>query len=672
MRAVPLSGRVRAVGLLRALAPAMVVGVLGAQGLMNIEDRDRAVAVWLLLGQSLPLVLRSRFGVPVVVVTTAASGLQLLLGMPATNANLGAVVAAGSLVARTPWPRSLAPPALVFVAITAAAAWAQDVADVARTALIMGLSLSLAWAIGDAAGRRAAVDSSVEHELEVRNQTGQWTAQLEALTERLRIAEELHQLVGEALDAIVVQAGAARLRPAAAAQQLTLIEQIARSVLTKLDGFLDMLRRGSVDVAVGSAEPPSVPVAVAAARLPHWLRGAVAWVANLGPMVVLFVLAAGENFAQPASERPADIWLWLLTAAATLPLAARRRWPRLVAAAVCGASVVQLLIGTPVANGVMAVAVAAHAVALRFGRRTAAVWGLGSTAVLVLLDARLDPVDAFELGLVLTVMTVVAIYIGDATRAAREHDASLLRRIEAVRNEGRLRAQTAVARERTRAARDLHDSIGHTMSLIVLQAGAARLMASSGSGDSAAVQDSLAAIDRAARSALAELDAMLDLVAEPDVTEAEPTAIGQHPDLADLVADVRAAGSPVQLESDDIADLPVALRSTVIRVVQEALTNVAKHAPGAPATVRISRSHDEVSVQVTNPPAPARQEQLPSGARGLVGMRERVTSIGGELSAGPNSSGGFTVDALLPIHSPASSAVGQETLARQGSAERTS
>ncbi len=672
MRAVPLSGRVRAVGLLRALAPAMVVGVLGAQGLMNIEDHDRAVAVWLLLGQSLPLVLRSRFGVPVLIVTTAASGLQLLLGMPATNANLGAVVAAGSLVARKSWPRSLAPPALVFVAITAAAGWAQDVADVARNALIMGLSLSLAWAIGDAAGRRAAVDSSVEHELEVRNQTGQWTAQLEALTERLRIAEELHQLVGEALDAIVVQAGAARLRPAAAAQQLTLIEQIARGVLTKLDGFLDMLRRGSVDVVVGSAEPPSLPVAVASARLPHWLRGAVDWVANLGPVVVLFVVAAAENFAQPASERPADIWLWLLTAAATLPLAARRRWPRLVAAAVCGASVVQLLIGTPVANGVMAVAVAAHAVALRFGRRTAAVWGLGSTAVLVLLDARLDPVDAFELGLVLTVMTVVAIYIGDATRAAREHDASLLRRIEAVRNEGRLRAQAAVASERTRAARDLHDSIGHTMSLIVLQSGAARLMASSGSGDTATVQDSLAAIERAARSALAELDAMLDLVAEPDVTEAEPAAIGQHPDLADLVADVRAAGSPVQLESDDIADLPVALRSTVIRLVQEALTNVAKHAPGAPATVRISRGEDEVSVQVTNPPASARQEQLPSGARGLVGMRERVTSIGGELSAGPDSSGGFTVDALLPIHTPATSAVGQETLARQGSAERTS
>jgi signal transduction histidine kinase len=165
---------------------------------------------------------------------------------------------------------------------------------------------------------------------------------------------------------------------------------------------------------------------------------------------------------------------------------------------------------------------------------------------------------------------------------------------------------------------------------------------------------------------------MLDLVAEPDLSSAEPIAIGQHPDLAELVADVRAAGSPVQLEADEIADLPVALRSTIFRLVQEALTNVAKHAPGAPATVRISRSDDEVSVQVTNPPAPTRQEQLPSGARGLVGMRERVTSIGGELSAAPDSSGGFTVDALLPIHTPATPTVGREMFAKPGSAERIS
>jgi hypothetical protein len=86
MRAVRLPGQPRTVLLLRTLAPALVVGVLGAQGLLNIADRDRAVAVWLLLGQSVPLALRSRFGLPVLVVTTAASGVQLLLGMPATNA----------------------------------------------------------------------------------------------------------------------------------------------------------------------------------------------------------------------------------------------------------------------------------------------------------------------------------------------------------------------------------------------------------------------------------------------------------------------------------------------------------------------------------------------------------------------------------------------------------
>jgi signal transduction histidine kinase len=311
--------------------------------------------------------------------------------------------------------------------------------------------------------------------------------------------------------------------------------------------------------------------------------------------------------------------------------------------------VVQLLIGTPVANGVLAVAVAAHAIAVRYGRRTAALWGLGSTGVLVLLDARLDPVDAVELGVVVTAMTLGAIYIGDTTRASRDHDDSLLRRIEAVQAEGRLRAKAAVAAERTEAARDLHDSIGHTMSLIVLQAGAARLMATARSGGAQAIADALEAIERAARSALSELDAMLAVEAEPDNPPAAPMVIDQRADLTGLVADVQAAGCPVRLESDDISDLPAGLRSTIFRLVQEALTNVAKHAPGAPAMVQISRGDKEVSVQVTNPPAPAQQVQLPSGSRGLVGMRERVTRIGGELSAGPDGSGGFTVDALLPI-----------------------
>ncbi|HEX8511322.1 MAG TPA: histidine kinase [Propionibacteriaceae bacterium] len=658
-------------GLLRALAPALVVGVLGTQGLMNIEERDRAVAVWLLLGQSLPLVLRSRLGVSVLVVTTSASGLQLLLGMPATNANLGAVFAAASLVSKTSWPRSLVPPAVVLV-VNTAAAWAGNLPGVGRNVLIMSVSLILAWAIGDAAGRQAAVDASVERELEVRAQTGRWTAHLSALTERLRIAQELHRLVGEALDTIVVQAGAARLRPAAVAQQLTAIEQTARGVLAELDRFLDMLRRGPSDAPAGSEAAPSLPAAVVSARLPPRLRGAVEWVVDLGPVAVLLVLAAVENFAQPASERPGDLWLWLLTGAATLPLAFRRRWPRRVAAAVCAASAVQLLIGTPVANGVLAIAVAAHAVAVCYGRRIATLWGLGSTAVLVLLDARLDPADAVELGVVVTVMTLGAIYIGDATRATREHDASLLHRIEAVQAEGRLRAQAAVATERTEAARDLHDSIGHTMSLIVLQAGAARLMTNSRSGDAQVIMDALKAIERAARSALAELDAMLAVVVKPDNPAAEPIAAGQHSDLAELVADVRAAGSPVQLESDDIADLPVALRCTIFRLIQEALTNVVKHAPGAPARVRICRIDDEVSVHVTNPPAPALQEQLPSGSRGLVGMRERVSGMGGALSAGPDGSGGFTVDALLPIPRPATPAVGRELFAKPGSAERIS
>jgi signal transduction histidine kinase len=268
-------------------------------------------------------------------------------------------------------------------------------------------------------------------------------------------------------------------------------------------------------------------------------------------------------------------------------------------------------------------------------------------------------------------MTLGAVYIGDATRATREHDASLLQRIGAVQAEGRIRAQAAVARERTQAARDLHDSIGHTMSLIVLRAGAARLMATPSASNAQGIPDALEAIERAARSALAEMDAMLAVVVEPDDPTAEPVVTAEHPDMDSLVADVRAAGCSIEFETDDIIDLPLALQTTIFRLVQEALTNVVKHAPGAPATVRISRSNDEVSVRVSNAAAPSREEQLPSGSRGLAGMRERVASLGGELSAGPDGSGGFKVNALLPTHPPGPPATGLATLSANRFTKRT-
>lgn len=633
-------------GLLRTVVPALMVGVLGAQGLVLVADRLRDVALWLLLFQSAPLLVRARFPLSVLGTTAAAAVVQVLLGMPATNAALGQAVALVGVVARTGWPGSLVPPA-ALLALNVTAAWTSGLPDLGHHVVVTGASLAVAWAIGDATGRREAVAQAVEKELAVRAATARWKSHLAASLERLRIAEELHRLVGEALDAIVVQAGAARLRASDPRECLVTIESIARDVLSELDRFLGLLLRGDGDAVPTARDAPVQAVALSAERrLPPGLEPVAAALGRLGPVVVLLALAGTENFDVPAAQRPGAEWVALLTVSATVPLVLRGRWPRIVAAVVCAASAVQLLIGMPVGNGVLAVAVAAHAVAVRHGWRRGTAWGMGSTGVLVFLDARLDPADALELGVVVAVMVLGAVYIGDATRVAREHDASLQDRVAAVENEGRLRKRVAVAAERTRAARELHDSIGHTMSLIVLQSGAARLTATANTADvTERTAAALTSMERAARSALEEMDAMLDVV---DPAERAPGLVGSSGDLPELVAGVRAAGIAVEVVGDSTADLPSAVRRAIFRVVQEALTNVLKHAPGATATVSVRRGAGNVEVCVVNTAARETKEELPSGSRGLVGMQERVAHLGGELTAAPDGHGGFVVRAVLP------------------------
>jgi signal transduction histidine kinase len=369
--------------------------------------------------------------------------------------------------------------------------------------------------------------------------------------------------------------------------------------------------------------------------------------ALVGPVAVLVVLASIENFAVAESAAPSAPWVLLLTGAATLPLLLRRRWPGLVVVVVAGASAAQLLIAMPVGNGVLAVPVAAHAVAVHAGRASAVRLGLGSTAVLAALQARLSVVDAVEMGVIVAVAVAGAIYIGDATRMAREHDASLLSRLAAVEEQGRLQEQAAVATQREKAARDLHDSIGHTMSLIVVQAGAGRMIAGAGGAGAAdQVLEILMAVERAARAALRQLEDMLSVRGRmPTRTPAQDLSGS----LAALATHLRSAGTPVELCLHDALDVPTATLETIFHLVQEALTNVIKHAPGASVTVQVARKGGEVSVRVHNTEGTVVVDPLPSGSRGLAGMRERVALLGGSLAAGPDQRGGFAVEALLPL-----------------------
>lgn len=629
---------------MRTMGPVVVVGLLGAFSVPTFEHARLGLV--LLLAQSLPLALRSRFPVPVLLITGGAAISQVLLGLPPTNAILGQAVAMATVVARTRWPLSVVPP-LVLLAANLTAIWISGVPAPGRHLVIEGTTLAVAWAFGDATVRRAAVDRAVEQAVATRMMTDALRSQIGAASEKMRIARELHGLVGAGLDRIAIQAGAARMRLAdpEAIEQVAAIESVGRQVLAELDRFLALLRREPPALEDEFRDPRAELVAVGADTRFPWFQRHLPALAAVAPAAIIAVLAVTDALFAPGEAWPGTFWILVYASAAAVPLMLRRRHPESVAVLVTLASALPLLLGVPVADGVLAVTVAAHAVASYRHRRRASILATASVGLLLVLAAAYDAAYAVQLGGVLVIFTAAAIYVGDTARLARAHDASLARLVQAVEEQGRLRRAAAVCDERARAARELHDSIGHTLSLIVLQAGAARLGLSSDGEVRARAGEALAAIELSTRRALADMDDVLDTELRSPTATVDSMADMLHR----LAGGVRATGTPVDITLDQLIDLPRSLQAAVFRVVQEALTNVMKHAPGAPTTVSITRQEDAVRVRVANAPVAERPPPLPSGSRGLAGMQERVALFGGRLVTGPDGHDGFTVDATLPV-----------------------
>jgi signal transduction histidine kinase len=205
------------------------------------------------------------------------------------------------------------------------------------------------------------------------------------------------------------------------------------------------------------------------------------------------------------------------------------------------------------------------------------------------------------------------------------------------------RTRTAdIAAERSRIARELHDVVGHGISVVVLQLVAALGMLDA--HDSHAARQRLLATERSARETLAEMRRLLGLLDE------EEAALAPQPNLAELerlVTETREAGVPVELEvQGDISELPAGLELAAFRIVQEALTNVIKHAQPARAHVRIEHASGQLVVEVVDegeaPPA------LVEG-RGIAGIRERVALYDGTVTIGPGLGSGFSVRASFPV-----------------------
>ena len=241
----------------------------------------------------------------------------------------------------------------------------------------------------------------------------------------------------------------------------------------------------------------------------------------------------------------------------------------------------------------------------------------------------------------LVLPTVAGLWIG--TR--RQLIERLQERAERLEREQYMMAEQAITAERTRIAREMHDVVAHRVSLMVLHAGGLEVSATDDRTIEAA-----GLIRTTGREALTELRGILGVLRE-DAGGAAPTA--PQPvldDLDRLLSEWRGAGMRVNREeSGRRRRLPVQVQRTAFRVVQEALTNAAKHATGAVVDVRLHHAPGALEVEVANGPASAPLHPPPSGGYGLTGLGERVALAGGQISAGPCPDGGWRVRAILPV-----------------------
>ncbi len=208
------------------------------------------------------------------------------------------------------------------------------------------------------------------------------------------------------------------------------------------------------------------------------------------------------------------------------------------------------------------------------------------------------------------------------------------------------RAREAVAEERARLARELHDSVGHALNVVVLHAGAAQRVLET---KPELAREALGSIETAGRQALDDIERMLGILRSPD----DDAGLDAAPGLGQVEAlcrNVKEAGVPVTLTVlGEPRELPSSIDLTAYRIVQEALTNTLKHAGHAQASVTIRYADEALDIEVRDDGRGGPVSGFGRGGHGLAGMRERVKIFGGDLQAGPRPEGGFAVRAHLPL-----------------------
>jgi signal transduction histidine kinase len=329
----------------------------------------------------------------------------------------------------------------------------------------------------------------------------------------------------------------------------------------------------------------------------------------------------------------------ILVLLATVPLVWRRRWPLAVLLAVfLGAAISR---EAPFFE-ITAAAIAAYSVGAHEMRRLLGVAALLAICgfVLAVFGGRLPPLPDFAGPFVVTLPLWL---VGNAMRLGRARADSLAERARQLEREQQLTTKAAQAEERARISRELHDVVAHSVSVMVVQAGAARQVIEKNPERAAAA---LQAVEDTGREAMQELRGILGVLGEGDP---EP---GPQPDLRQvgtLVEAVKSAGLPVELEvRGAVHPLPAVVELTAYRVIQEALTNAVKHSGLASTHVAIEYRPDELKLEVLCDGS-VRPQANGSTGRGVAGMKERVALVGGRVEVGPGVDKGYNVRVWLPL-----------------------
>ncbi len=374
--------------------------------------------------------------------------------------------------------------------------------------------------------------------------------------------------------------------------------------------------------------------------------------------VQLLLLSIATDAAR-AAWRPVDALTVLLIAAQAVPLVARRRRPVLVFLPVLAANTAYYAGGFPPSGLDLGLAVALYTVAARRSRRVSLL--CCAAILLACLTLWVFRVGPYWSRASLPLVVYLLVFFSAAWAWGRYHHvrqqmrdvqtAELVARAERAERDRAALAERILAEERARIARELHDSVAHHLSVMVVQAGAARRVLATDPAAAQQALEAIEAIEAAGRRGLTTMPSLVRALRDRDGAGA-PAPQPSLARLDEMVAAVTAAGLPVGVRVDgDPRPLPPGVELSTYRVIQESLTNVLKHAGPARADVRIAYRDDALDVTVVDDGfGPARGNGVTTcPGHGLLGMRERVHLFGGEFQAGGRPGGGFAVHARFPL-----------------------